>query len=65
MARLLTGYAVTFNKKCNRHGQLFQNRAKSILCREDAYLIDLVRYIHLNPIRVGLVKDGRHHWFSQ
>jgi putative transposase len=57
MARLLTGYAVTFNKKYNRHGQLFQNRYKSILCQEDAYLIELVCYIHLNPIRAGLVKD--------
>ena len=32
MRRLLTGYAVTFNRRYNRHGQLFQNRYKSILC---------------------------------
>jgi len=36
---------------------LFQNRYKSIVCEEDAYLLELVRYIHLNPLRVGLVKD--------
>jgi hypothetical protein len=42
-----------------RHGQLFQNRYKSILCEEDPYLLELVRYIHLNPIRVGLIKDLR------
>ena len=38
MRRLLTGYAVTFNRKYKRHGQLFQNRYKSIICQEDAYL---------------------------
>lgn len=57
MARLLTGHAVTFNKKYRRHGQLFQNRYKSILCQEDAYLTELVLYIHLNPIRAGIIKD--------
>ena len=36
---------------------MFQNRYKSILCQEDAYLLELVRYIHLNPIRAGIVKD--------
>lgn len=57
MGRLLTGYAVTFNHKYNRHGQLFQNRYKSIICQEDAYLRELVRYIHLNPLRTKLVPD--------
>jgi putative transposase len=55
MRKLLTGYAVTFNKRHNRHGQLFQNRCKSIICQEDVYLTELVRYIHLNPLRGGLV----------
>jgi len=55
MRRLLTGYAVSFNRRHRRHGQLFQNRYKSILCQEDPYLIELVRYIHLNPLRAGLV----------
>ena len=57
MSRLLTGYAVWFNKKYRRHGQLFQNRYKSILCQEDPYLKELVRYIHLNPLRARLVAD--------
>jgi len=57
MRRLLTGYAVTFNRRYNRHGQLFQNRYKSILCQEDPYFIELVRYIHLNPLRVKIVKN--------
>ena len=57
MRRLLTGYAVNFNHRHRRHGQLFQNRYKSILCQEDLYLLELVRYIHLNPLRAGLVKE--------
>jgi REP element-mobilizing transposase RayT len=57
MMKLLTGYAVSFNRRHKRHGQLFQNRYKSIICQEDQYLIELVRYIHLNPLRAKLVKD--------
>ena len=55
MRRLLTGYAVSFNLRHQRHGHLFQNRFKSILCQEDAYLMELVRYIHLNPLRAKSV----------
>jgi REP-associated tyrosine transposase len=57
MRRLLTGYAVTYNRRHRRTGHLFQNRYKSILCQEEAYLLELVRYVHLNPIRAGTVKD--------
>jgi hypothetical protein len=57
MRRLLTGHAAYFNRRHRRHGKLFQNRYKSILCQEDAYLLELVRYIHLNPIRARLVSD--------
>lgn len=57
MRRLLTGYAIWFNRSRRRHGHLFQNRFKSILCQEDSYLLELVRYIHLNPLRAGLVKS--------
>jgi len=57
MRRLLTGYAVSFNHRHRRHGRLFQNRYKSILCQEDPYLLELVRYIHLNPLRAGIVVD--------
>jgi len=56
MRRLLTGYAVSFNRRHRRHGHLFQNRYKSILCQEDPYLLELVRYIHLNPLRAGIVE---------
>jgi len=57
MLRLLTGYAVSYNLRHRRQGHLFQNRYKSILCQEDTYLLELVRYIHLNPIRANLVAD--------
>jgi REP element-mobilizing transposase RayT len=57
MRRLLTGYAVTHNKRHNRSGHLFQNRYKSIICEEDTYLLELIRYIHLNPLRAHLVTD--------
>ena len=53
----MTGYAVTFNKRHKRSGHLFQNRYKSIVCEEDSYLLELIRYIHLNPLRAKLVKD--------
>jgi len=55
MRTLLTGYVVSFNRRHKRYGQLFQNRYKSIVCQEDVYLKELVRYIHLNPIRAGIV----------
>lgn len=55
MRRLLTGYASRFNRRHNRSGHLFQNRYKSILCQETLYLKELVRYIHLNPLRAGMV----------
>jgi putative transposase len=42
MRRLLTGYAVEFNRRHRRHGHLFQNRYKSILCQQDPYLLELV-----------------------
>jgi REP element-mobilizing transposase RayT len=57
MRRLLTGYAVSYNRRHHRWGHLFQNRYKSIICDEDAYFTELVRYIHLNPLRAKLVKS--------
>ncbi len=57
MRRFLTGYAISYNRRHKRYGHLFQNRYKSIVCEEDIYLKELVRYIHLNPLRARLVKD--------
>ena len=57
MRRVLTGYAIGYNHRHRRSGHLFQNRFKSILCQEDPYLKELVRYIHLNPLRAKIVPD--------
>jgi putative transposase len=55
MSKLLAGYAVYFNHRHKRHGYLYQNRFKSILCQEEVYFQELIRYIHLNPVRAGLI----------
>lgn len=69
MSKLLTGYAVSFNLRHHRHGKLFQNRYKSILCQEDPYFLQLISYIHLNPLRAGIVQDyqvlNRHKYTGQ
>lgn len=57
MRRLLTGYAMYFNQKYKRTGHLFQNRYKSYVVEEDGYLLELIRYIHLNPVRAGIIQD--------
>ncbi len=57
MRKLMTGYAVTYNRRYKRNGPLFRNRYKSIVCEEDPYLLELVRYIHLHPLRTGLLRD--------
>lgn len=59
MRKLLTGYVVNFNHRHKRCGHLFQNRYKSIVCEEDPYLLELTRYIHLNPLRARIVKNLR------
>ena len=57
MRRLLTGYVINFNRRHKRYGHLFQNRYKSIICEDDPYLLELTRYIHLNPLRAGMVTN--------
>jgi len=50
-------YTRYFNRRYRKVGHLFQGRYKAILCDTDSYLLELVRYIHLNPVRSGLVGD--------
>ena len=57
MGRLLTGYALRYNRKYHRSGHLFQNRYKSIVCEEEPHLLELIRYIHLNPLRASVVNS--------
>ncbi len=58
-------YTTYFNVKRQRAGHLFQGRYRAILVEKDAYCQELSRYIHLNPLRAGMVKDlGRYPWSS-
>ncbi len=57
MAPLLGGYASYYNRRHSRSGYVFQNRYQSILCDAENYLVELVRYIHLNPLRAGMVAN--------
>lgn len=56
MQRILTSYAITFNKWHGRAGHLFQARYKPIICLDDAYMTAIIRYIHLNPVRAGITQ---------
>ncbi|MGH7803236.1 MAG: transposase, partial [Candidatus Binatia bacterium] len=56
MRSLLTGFAGVCKRRHDRVGHLLQNRYKSIACEADAYFLELVRYVHLNPLRSGLVR---------
>jgi len=56
MQAVLTGQARRVNRVHQRRGQVFQGRYTAILCERDSYLVELVRYLHLNPVRAGLVQ---------
>ena len=64
--RQLNGvYTQDFNRRHRRAGHLFQGRYKAIVVDKDAYLLELSRYIHLNPVRVGEVsKPWEFRWSS-
>ncbi len=64
MHRLLTGYSGYYNRKYGRVGHLFQMRYKAILCQTDKYLAELVRYIHLNPVRAKIVSNPAAYRYS-
>ncbi|MCD4848213.1 MAG: transposase [Candidatus Aegiribacteria sp.] len=66
MQKLLTGFAMHYNKKSDRQGHVFQGRFRSILVEKESYFLELVRYIHLNPLRAGMVKDLNelNHYYS-
>jgi hypothetical protein len=57
MRCLMSGYSLYFNRKYERVGHLFQNRYKSSVIDTERYLLELIRYIHLNPVRSGLVSS--------
>jgi REP element-mobilizing transposase RayT len=57
MQTLLYRYTRYFNNRHHKVGHLFQGRYRAILCDKDSYLLELVRYLHLNPVRAGLAGD--------
>jgi REP element-mobilizing transposase RayT len=59
MRSLLTGYAGAFNRRHRPSGHLLQNRYKSLVVEEEPYCLELVRYLHLNPVRAGVVANLR------
>ena len=56
MQNINTSYTVFVNRKYQRSGHLFQGRYKAFIVDKEGYLLELGRYIHLNPVRAGLVK---------
>jgi REP element-mobilizing transposase RayT len=64
MQRLLTAYSQYHNRKYRKSGHLLQGRYKAILCQSDQYLAELVRYIHLNPVRAKLVRRAQDFRYS-
>jgi len=65
MQNINTSYTVYVNNKYNRSGHLLQGRYKSILVEKESYLLELGRYIHLNPVRKGLVSyPAEYKWSS-
>ena len=64
MHRVLTGYSQYYNRRYGRAGHLLQGRHKAILCQSDRYLSELVRYIHLNPVRAKMVDKPEQYEYS-
>ncbi len=64
MQRINLTYTQYFNRKYNTVGHVFQGRYKAILCDRDEYLLSLVRYIHLNPVRARLAEGPRQFQWS-
>ncbi|MDO8282839.1 MAG: transposase [Thermodesulfovibrionia bacterium] len=60
LSKILQGinqsYTMYFNKRYKTVGHLFQGRYKAILCDRDGYLLSLIKYIHLNPVRAEMTK---------
>ena len=64
MQRLQQSYTQYFNRTHRKVGHLFQGRYKAIICDKDAYLLTLIRYLHLNPVRAKLVTQPEGYFYS-
>ena len=61
---MATSYANYFNKKYQRVGHLFQSRFQSKNVENSYYLLNLIRYIHQNPVKAGITQIDRYPWSS-
>jgi REP-associated tyrosine transposase len=68
LAKLMQGlqqsYSQYYNRKHHKTGHVFEGRYQAIICQKDEYLLELIRYIHLNPVRAGMVKSAEAHRYS-
>lgn len=64
MRRIGAGYVYWYNIKYERVGHLFQDRFKSEAVEDNRYLLSVLKYIHQNPLKAGLVKDIREYKWS-
>jgi hypothetical protein len=64
MQGLQQSYSQYFNLRHRKTGHVFEGRYKAILCQKDEYLLQLIRYIHLNPVRAGLVRSPERYRYS-
>jgi REP element-mobilizing transposase RayT len=64
MQNINTSYTTYHNVKYKRSGHLFQGRYKSIVVEKERYYMELSRYIHLNPVRAGMVKEPEEYKWS-
>jgi hypothetical protein len=64
MKRINISYVYYFNKKYKKIGHLFQDRFKSEEIENDAYILALIRYIHQNPVKAGIVKKAEDYKWS-
>jgi REP element-mobilizing transposase RayT len=64
MLALHSAYAQRFNRRHDRVGHLFQGRYKAFLVEKDAYLLTLIRYVHMNPVKAGIVRKAESYVWS-
>jgi len=64
MQSLLYRFTRYYNKRHRKIGHLFQGRYRAILCEKESYLLELIRYLHLNPVRAKLVRDPKQYRWS-
>ncbi|HDO21614.1 MAG TPA: transposase [Nitrospirae bacterium] len=64
MHHIISGYTMYINKKKKRSGHLFQGRFKSVVVEKDSCLVELSRYIHLNPVRAKMAEKPEDYPYS-